>query len=127
MPVSLDRVVDLLHVTNAPELVEQYRAAMLTGDRFPPVSVVRLFGILFLADGHKRFTAYAALGAPYILVEVWPKRRWLADQASQLRTTVRRVSASMRGQGEAPTQIATTELHHLLRIARSLMRRPRRE
>src|SRR5262245_2849701 len=66
------RIGDMPHVTNAPAVVEGYRAAMKSGDRFPPISLVRLFGIWFVADGHKRLTAFRALGEDRVLVEVWP-------------------------------------------------------
>ena len=83
--LAIDEVVDPLAVPHAPERVEEYRIAMLRGDRFPPVSVVRLAGRFFLADGHKRFSAYRQLGEQEIVVEIWPIGHWLGDQAGQLR------------------------------------------
>jgi hypothetical protein len=82
--VGVDAVVDLLEVTHAPERIAEYARAMRRGERFPPISVVRLGRWLFVADGHKRFSACRALGARHIPVEVWPVRRWLRDQREQL-------------------------------------------
>jgi hypothetical protein len=82
--VRVGEVIDLLEVSHAPERIEEYRRAMLAGGRFPPVSVIRLAGRLFIADGHKRFQAFRALGADEITVELWSKRRWLGDQWRQL-------------------------------------------
>lgn len=87
--VRIDEVIDLLEVTHAEERIAEYRRAMRAGDRFPPVSVVRLAGRLFVADGHKRFQAFRALAEGEIPVEVWPRRRWLADQWQQLRRKTR--------------------------------------
>ena len=82
LPVSA--VIDLLHVTHAPERIAEFREAMQRGESFPPVSVVRLAGRFFLADGHKRFSAYRSLPVRDIRVEVWSTRRWLHDQWRQL-------------------------------------------
>lgn len=90
LPVSA--VIDLLQVTHAPERIAEYRQAMERGQRFPPVSVVRLAGHFFLADGHKRFSAYRSLPVREICVEVWSTRRWLRDQWGQLaRKTVQQI------------------------------------
>ena len=125
--VACDVLVDPLHVTNLPEVVDTYRAAMQRGDRFPPISVVRLFGIWFVADGHKRFTAYRTLGSPTILVEVWPLRRWAADHVAQARASVRRWSAVLRRRPGAPAlgRQLRIEFAHLRRILRSALRRRR--
>jgi hypothetical protein len=85
LAVRVDEVIDPLEVTHARERIDEYRRAMQEGARFPPISVVRLAGRLFVADGHKRFQAYRALGRDEFAVELWPKRRWLADQWGQLR------------------------------------------
>lgn len=85
LTVRVDQVIDPLEVTHARERIDEYRRAMQDGVRFPPISVVRLAGRLFVADGHKRFQAYRTLGRDEIAVELWPKRRWLADQWDQLR------------------------------------------
>ena len=83
--VRVDDLIDPLEVTHARERIEDYQRAMQGGDRFPPISVVRLAGRLFIADGHKRFQAFRALGGRELTVELWPKRRWLGDQGEQLR------------------------------------------
>ena len=82
--LDLAEVVDLLHVSHAPERIAEYKEAMRGGARFPPVAVVRLFGRFYLADGHKRFSAFRDLGGERFPVEVWGVRRWLGDQAGQL-------------------------------------------
>ena len=84
--LPLDAVVDLLEVTHAPERIAEYRRAMQRGERFPPISVVRLGGRFLVADGHKRFSAYRSLPITEIVVEVWTLRRWRRDQWRQLRT-----------------------------------------
>jgi glycosyltransferase involved in cell wall biosynthesis len=76
-------VVDLLPFTHAPDRVALYSDRMRRGDRFPPISVIRVAGRYVVADGHKRFNAHRALGADRIIVEVWPLRRWLRDQREQ--------------------------------------------
>lgn len=81
--LPIDAVVDLLHVTHAPERIVEYRHAMQHGVRFPPIAVVRCAGRFLIADGHKRFSAYRALPVTEIVVEVWTMRRWLADQWRQ--------------------------------------------
>jgi ABC-type multidrug transport system fused ATPase/permease subunit len=81
--VPIDAVVDLLHVSHAPERIAAYRRAMEGGQRFPPISVVQVAGRLLIADGHKRFSAYRSLGVTDIVVEVWTLRRWVRDQCGQ--------------------------------------------
>lgn len=119
------QIVDPLHITDAPHLVASYRSAMLAGDVFPPAATVRLFGVWFLADGHKRFTAYRSLGGQEIVVQVWPVSRWLRDQAEQARATVRRWRAVLAGtdpSGPQARDLLRTEIAHLRRIVASLVR-----
>ena len=126
--VAIDAVTDLLSVPHAPEVVERYRVAMLAGDRFPPVSVIRLGGRLLLADGHKRLRAYRALGPETILVEVWSLARWLRDQRRQLRENARKNATILRRSFRDPAGAARllgTTAAHWRRVARSLLRRTR--
>src|SRR5262245_53290499 len=53
-----DEVVDLIPLSHAPDRIAQYRDEMRQGNRFPPISVIRLVGRYLVADGHKRFAAY---------------------------------------------------------------------
>lgn len=77
--VPTARVLDLLQVTHDPEGVLAYQKAMLAGARFPPIAVVHFAGRYIIADGHKRFSAFLALAADEIVVEVWPWRRVAGD------------------------------------------------
>ncbi|MBI4516413.1 MAG: ABC transporter ATP-binding protein [Deltaproteobacteria bacterium] len=119
-------VVDLLHLSHAPWRVAEYREAMLRGERFPPISVVRLGRRLLIADGHKRFSAYAALGNRTIVVEMWPWRRWLADQGRQLVHKLSQLLSIMIGSLHDPRarRAAVRLFHdtvgHWRRIAHSL-------
>jgi hypothetical protein len=83
--LSIDKIIDPIHVTHASQRIEDYRHAMLAGERFPPIAVVLFCGRYLVTDGHKRLSAYRALGVSEIEVEVWTKRRWLSDQFDQLR------------------------------------------
>jgi len=133
--LAMADVVDLLEVTHAPERVADYRRAMERGDRFPPIAAVRLGGRFLLADGHKRLSAVRALAEPpgTIPVEIWNVRRWLADQAGQLRRKTRRqlsllarscVDPQARVEG---TRLIADTVGHWRRIRRSLgLRRQRR-
>lgn len=124
--LPLERVIDPIHVTHAADRVAAFRAAMLRGERFPPVSVVRLGSRYFVADGHKRFSAYGALGAREILVEEWTVRRWLRDQAAQLvrktRQQGRLVTRSLHDPAARADarRLAVDTARHWQRIARSL-------
>lgn len=95
--VKTSRVIDLLWATHVPERIEEYRLQMENGSRFPPVAVIRMAGRYFLADGHKRLSAYRQLGYPEIPVEVWGLSRWLKDQASQVRRSIRRAGTLAAG------------------------------
>jgi hypothetical protein len=111
LTVRVDEVIDPLEVTHARERIDEYRRAMQSGARFPPISVVRLAGRLFVADGHKRYQAYRALGHDQMEVEVWPKRRWLADQLGQLRRATRaQVSLLFRLPRDAAARAAARRL-----------------
>jgi hypothetical protein len=124
--LRIEEVVDLLELTHAPEVVRGYRERMRAGDLFPPVSVVRLFGKWLVADGHKRFVAWAGLGAEEIVVEVWPLRRWLADQAGQAARNARkngRIVARLFVDPRESLQLARTTAGHWRRVAHSLLRR----
>ena len=128
--VSVSRIVDPLAVSHAPERIEEYRRAMESGDRFPPISVVRIADRFYVADGHKRFAACRALGAREIPVELWPVRRWFADQCRQLAGKLRQwreVAGAIRDPALRPRArrlIADTR-GHWMRIARSLGSRRR--
>jgi hypothetical protein len=119
-------VVDLLPISHVPERVSAYRERMLAGDRFPPISVIRLFGRYVIADGHKRYTAFRGLDRQEIVVEVWPYRRWLADQRDQAIGNVRKnrriLAASLTDPGQAWRLLLTTLLHWR-RVATSLLHR----
>ncbi len=124
--LPLRDVIDLLAVTHAPERIHEYRDAMLRGDRFPPVSVIRVAGWFLVADGHKRLHAYATLGRSEILVEVWTFRRFLRDQARQAAANVRknaaivsRCASDPRGAG----RLAMSTVRHWKRVAVSLATR----
>ena len=124
--LRLEEVVDLLELTHAPETIRDYRERMRAGDLFPPVSVVRLFGSWLVADGHKRFVAWAGLGAEEIVVEVWPLRRWLSDQARQVARNARkngRILSRLFVDPRESALLARSTAEHWRRVARSLLRR----
>jgi hypothetical protein len=124
-----DAVVDLLPLSHVPERVAAYRDRMRAGDRFPPISVIRVFGRYVIADGHKRYSAYRLLGAPEIVVEVWPLTRWLRDQwrqaADHAHKNARIVSVSITDPRQAGRLLLTTVLHWR-RVASSLIWRTAR-
>jgi len=126
--VPVSGIVDLLSITHAPDRIEDYRVAMLRGSLFPPIAVVRLFGRLIVADGHKRLAACAALGASRIPVEVWGLRRFLRDQARQVAKNARKngtiLRTLLRDPREAARLLATT-LRHWRRVAVCLASRVR--
>jgi len=126
--LSIDAITDLLHVTHAPEQIAVYRRAMERGDRFPPIAVVRLAGRYFVANGHKRLSAYRARRVDDIVVEVWPLHRWVRDQWEQLAHKSRQqwrllwhspFDAQARRQAR---RLFWDTLGHWQRIARSLRR-----
>src|SRR5262249_36558478 len=116
-------VVDLLPLTHAPDRVARYREQMEAGDRFPPISVIRLAGRYVIADGHKPFSAYRALGADRILVEVWPARRGLRDQWDQVVDNARKNGRILRLSVTDPPaawRLLCSTLLHWQRVAASL-------
>jgi hypothetical protein len=119
-------VVDLIQLSHAPERVAIYRDRMQEGDRFPPISVIRVLGRYLVADGHKRFAAYRQLGEPEILVEVWSYGRWLRDQWRQAigngRKNLRILVACFTRPADAWRLLQTTLLHWR-RVATSLAAR----
>lgn len=124
LPVG--EVVDLLERTHAAERICEYRDRMRAGDLFPPVSVVRFFGRWLVADGHKRFAAWRGLGAERIVVEVWPFRAWLADQAEQARRNARknaRILSRLFVDPRESARLAGSTAAHWRRVALSLARR----
>jgi hypothetical protein len=124
LPVT--EVVDLLELTHAAERIREYRERMRAGDLFPPVSVVRLFGLWLVADGHKRYAAWRGLGAPRVVVEVWPFRVWLADQAGQAGRNARkngRIVARLFVDPRESALLARATAGHWRRVALSLARR----
>jgi ParB-like chromosome segregation protein Spo0J len=122
-------VVDLLPLSHAPEVVAAYAEAMERGERFPPVSVVRLLGRFVLADGHKRLAAARSLGVAEVSVEVWPFTRLLLDQARQVRANAgknaRILRALVSDRAEARRLLAATA-GHWRRVAASLAHHLRR-
>lgn len=126
-------VVDLLEIEHAPEHVERYREAMARGERFPPVAVVPLAGRYFLADGHKRLSAFRRLGGGGVIcVEVWPWSRWAGDQWGQLRRKTAlqlRLLARAAADPAARAELRALFAHfaaHWRRIGRSLAAKARR-
>lgn len=119
-------VVDLLTVTHAPGVVDTYEWHMRMGAAFPPISVVRVPGRLLVADGHKRLAAYRRLGEAEIVVEVWPWRRWWADQWRQAINhgiKVRRVVRTSVSNPREVRHLWLTTTGHWRRVARSLSAR----
>lgn len=130
--LPIDELIDIFSVTHAPERVGEYREAMLGGRAFPPISVVRLAGRFFVADGHKRLNAYRTLGYPQIVVERWPLRRWLQDHWAQARKNIRNQWAQLtRGllrrdaTGKA-SEVLSHYTRHWKRIIGSILARARR-
>ncbi len=126
--LPIESVTDLLQITHAPDRVAEYRIKMQRGDRFPPVSVIRLAGHFLVADGHKRFTAYRALGRDEILVEVWTLRRWLGDQWRQVRTNAgknRRILRRSVSEPAEATRLLRSTWFHWKRVAACLVGRAR--
>jgi hypothetical protein len=121
--VPVARVLDLLPLSHAPERVEEYRRAMASGARFPPISVLRIGSTWVIADGHKRFAACSGLGAGTIVVEVWGAHRFLADQWRQARANARKNATILSACARDPRQagrLAATTWRHWRRVAACL-------
>jgi len=121
--VPANRVVDPLAVSHAADRVAAYREAMLAGARFPPIAVLPIAGRFWVADGHKRWSAYRTLGASEVLVEVWTVRRWLGDQLRQVAGTGRRLGRAVRLLAVRPREglaLIAAAPRHWWRVARSL-------
>ncbi len=121
--LPLSAVLDLLPLTHAHDRVLAYRGQMQAGARFPPVAVVPLGGRWVIADGHKRFTAYSALGPEAIVVEVWGVGRLLRDQWRQVRANAGKnrviLAACLNDRREA-RRLALATLGHWRRVLSSL-------
>ena len=130
--LRIDELSDIYQVTHAAERVDEYRAAMIRGAKFPPISVVRLGGRFFVANGHKRLNAYRALGYRMIVVERWPVRRWLKDQTGQALRNIRVQWVSvtrgllMRGERERGAEVMRHYAQHWKRIIASIRGRVNR-
>jgi hypothetical protein len=124
--IPVRRVVDLLVVTHAPQRVAEYRDAMLSGDRFPPVSVLPLFGWFLLTDGHKRFTAYKSFEPVEITVQIWTIPQGVAHLGRQTlkeATQGFRIVTRLGRDPEAGTQLRKflqSRVAHYRRLGRSL-------
>lgn len=93
--VKIGRVVDLLRVSHAPEVIRAYAEAMRGGQSFPPISVVPFGRRFIITDGHKRFNACKVLELEEIEVEVWTLGRLMGDLGRQLIRHVRAVGISL--------------------------------
>lgn len=126
--LPLRQVIDLLDVTHAPERIEAYRQRMAAGDLFPPVSVIVIGSWVLVADGHKRLSAYRAIGRETVVVEVWPISRWFSNQGRQLLDNARKNARILRLLVTDPPAArlqALATLGHWRRVAVSLFRRAR--
>jgi hypothetical protein len=77
-----------------------------------------------VVDGHKRFAAYRRLGEADIVVEVWPWRRWWADQWRQAKHHASKVRRAVRTSVSNPQEarhLWVTTTGHWRRVARSLV------
>jgi hypothetical protein len=122
--VRVADIIDLLQVTHASDRIGDYAAAMRRGERLPPIAVFGRFGFWFVADGHKRLSAYRQFGQPWVLVECWPLGALLADLLRQAGKSWRRICAALAALPEdrqpAGLLLAHT-LAHWSRLGRSLV------
>jgi hypothetical protein len=121
--VRLEEIVDLLPLTHSEDTIERYRARMVAGDLFPPVSVLPLFGRLVIADGHKRYQAALRVSPARVPVEVWSVARFLADQGRQVRSNARKNGRIVRSLFVRPSEsmrLVRSTLQHWARVARCL-------
>jgi hypothetical protein len=81
--LQVDEITDLLTVSHAPDTIQNYFTRMNNGATFPPVSVVKFRKKYYLADGHKRYSAFLKTGQETIVVEVWTFGQLLSDQWRQ--------------------------------------------
>jgi hypothetical protein len=122
--VRVTDIIDLLQVTHAADRIDDYAAAMQRGERFPPIAVFGGLGCWFVADGHKRLSAYRQLGQPEILVECWPLGALLADLLRQAGRSWRRVCAALAalpGDRRPVSRLLAHTVAHWTRLARSLV------
>lgn len=123
--VALARIIDPLgRHPHDPSRVEAYRTAMRSGGHFPPISVVTWGSRYLVADGHKRFAAYAALGRPDIRVQVWSWGRWLRDQGRQARDNAGKNLRIVRlcvSDPPAALRLLSTTLRHWQRVGEALL------
>jgi len=110
--------VDLLQVSHAPEVIDDFAEAMRVGKSFPPVSVIPFGRRYIVTDGHKRFSACRLLGLEEIEVEVWTLSRLLGDLGRQMirhlqavGTAALKVTRGREGRREALGFAATTVAH----------------
>ncbi len=123
--VALRRVVDPLgRVPHDPARVDAYRAAMLAGERFPPIAVVRVGPWYLVADGHKRLAAFATLNEPELVVDHWSWSDWSRDQWRQAGDHIRkhgRILRLTRTDPRGAFRLWTSTFSHWHRVARSLI------
>lgn len=118
-------LVDLLPIPADPWTIDHYREAMRRGELFPPIAVVRVFGWLLVADGHKRLAAWRTLGREDlpIPIELWSWANWLGDQLHQAGKTLWRLLRLPWWLVTDPTRAwreGTAAPRHWWRVARSL-------
>ncbi len=116
--VKIERVLDLLRVSHAPDVIQAYTEAMRAGASFPPVSVIPFGRRYIITDGHKRFNACRALGLEEIEVEIWTLGRLFGDLGRQsirhlraMGTAAWNLTRGPEGRRESFNFAATTMAH----------------